>query len=105
MRYAQNYYLRTNQRDFALEFKKLADFLREEVDMIHRIQVCSFTLSQIDRGNTNRERSEVLQELITLKKKYERTYGPYELDHYQTEEIPSQDPVVRTDHNNQLSMF
>lgn len=62
MTYAQRYYRDTSQREFAVNFKKLAPFLQEELNLIHRIQC-----NDNDKAN--------------LLKQYEKTYGAYELPH------------------------
>jgi hypothetical protein len=62
MTYAQKYYKNTSQRDFAFQFKNLAPFLQEELNIIHKIQ-CN-----------DPEKEKIIIE-------YEKKYGPYELDH------------------------
>lgn len=71
MTYAQRYYRDTSQREYALQFKQLAPFLQEELDLIHKIQ------------------SNVPDKHILIQQ-YEKIYGSYDLDHQRKGSPPDQ---------------
>lgn len=71
MTYAQRYYRDTSQRDYALQFKQLAPFLQEELDLIHKIQ------------SNHPDKQKLIQQ-------YEKVYGSYELDHQRKGSPPDQ---------------
>ena len=80
MTYAQKYYLNTSQREFAIQFKQLAPFLQEELNLIHQIQ------SNIP------DKEKIL-------KQYEDKYGPYELNHQRKSDL------LPPDQKGQISLF
>lgn len=84
MTHAQKMYRDTNQREFALSYKDLAPFLKEEINLIHEIQLCS---NEMNYAESRHSKADILKRLKTAKEKYEAEYGPYELDHYNETEV------------------
>lgn len=94
---AQQMYLDPDQRSFALNYKDLAEFLKIEINMIHEIQLISYELYQIDKSQSKKDKNELLKNLELLKLRYQKEYGPYEIEHYSM--IPSRSS------DSQLTLF
>lgn len=86
MQSAQELYCNTNHRDFAINFKSWSDEVREELNLIHQIQIL---LNQI-LGYENQKRNalcadipalgDYLDYLKNLISTYETRYGKYEVN-------------------------